>query len=530
MRIEIVGEAMARATLNNTHPPYILQLNEFHTLQNMHPVGGMIAKRGGCVAVGSAPASGLQQGLWIAYRDDGTETPVRYCAVGGTIYYTTGTSWATTGITGWSATLFISAAIFQGYIYFCNGAATPQRSQLSSPTTIGTWGTLPTSFNPSWVLAYGTRFYAGGDTSTPKRVHMSDFLDPTVWQEQNFYQFPDDQAGGSCVAASPIPKGILLYGPDIMGTLTGYSELDHEIQPWPRASALLSRRAIVDMGGGAVSMSPEGPELRDGFSPPRSFDPSRKINFANMNLTTADYLWAVRSAPNTLRIYFRSRGQTKTADSSTVSASRMITALFSWVKSRLTNTIAASTPTVNSHYYEYDMANDQWSGPHTGAHSCGVWESMAHGDRQNLWVGDAANGKIYKADQDTFLDNALTYTAIVRTGGMGLNPFKSYVVTRVEVMTTTSAAVGKGLRCRVVFDEQPENAKAEGDGDRSEVGGYYGKQSPIDQAAVDRGGYCVIPFNFDNQPQGRSPQVEIIEDSDQPFIIRGIAIELEELE
>lgn len=529
MRIEIAKEALLAATLNNVHPAATLPLNEFHTLQNMRPLGGMLVKRGGCVAVGSAPASGLQQGLFIAYRDDGTETPVIYCAVGGTIYYTTSTTWTTTGITGWNTSAPISAATFQGYIYFCNGINTPARSQLSSPGTTSSWGTLPTSFNPSGVIAYGTRFYAWGDTSTPKRIHMSDFLDPTTWQEQNFYQFPDDQAGGSIVAVSPIPKGLLLYGHDVMGTLTGYSELDHEIQPWPRAGALLSRRAIADVGGGSVSVTTDGAELRDGFSPPRPLDAGKKINFAIANLTNQDYLWAVRCGPSTVRIFFRNRGDTTLADSATVSVGTLIAANRAWIRSRLSTVLAASAPTVNSHYYELDLSTGAWSGPHTGAYSCAAWESSGHGHRQNLWVGDAVNGKIYKADQDTYKDNGVTYTAIVRTGGLGLNPFKTYVVKHVEVMTNTAAAVGKGIQCRVIFDEQPEKAKAEKNGSTDHIGGYYGNQSTLDLSAVDRGGYCVVPFTFDNQPMGRCPQIELIEDSDVPFVIRGIAIVIEEV-
>lgn len=530
MRIVLSGWKSPAATLDDRTPAYLTQPHQFKEMRNLKCDNGLIVKRGGTVAVGSAPASGKQQGVWIAYRNDGTETPVRYCMVGGTIYYTTASSWSTTGITGWSSSLFPGAAVFQNKIYFCNGASTPQQSSLSSPTTIGSWGTLPTSFIPSWIINYGNRGYAGYDSSTPNRVHMSDFLDWATWQEQNFYTFPDNQNGGAPLTAEGLGKGILLVGADMLGILTGYSELDHEIQAQPRRSALLSRRAVCNMGHGVAYLTAEGPEISDGFSPPRPLDPTRSINWANFNLTDPNDCWMVRSDAYKLRVYYRNRGSQTSADSATVSVGRLMINVASTVyPSRLSRIAAASAPTATSHYLEYDFLNDSWSGPHDGPHSCGTMETMMHGDRQFLWVGHASNGKVLKADQDTYTDDGTPYKCELLTGGMGLDPHKTYRVNRVEVTCSTSSSDGQGIDVEVLFNEQDAKNAARKTAGISRVGPYYGEQSTSDLTAVDRGNYCVLPFVFDDMPHGRCPQIRVTEFSSRPFAIRSIAVDVEEI-
>ena len=521
MRITLGGESWKEhaPTLNNVAAPFLLSPYELSLMVNIRADGPTLVKRGGTVAVGTAANASKPLGLWLAYRADGTATPVRYQLGGnGTFYYSTdNTTWPSTTLTGWSTTLYPSAAVYQGSIFWCNGSDTPKRSSLSSPTTISTWGTLPTDFNPSWVIAYGNRLYAGGDTSTPNRVHFSDFGDPLTWQEQNFYSFPDNQNGGSPVAAAEMPKGIILFGADFVGTLTGYSELDHELQPWPRRSALLSKRGICNMGGSAAYGTPEGPELFDGTSMPRPLDAFHRVNWGDANMVDPNDIWFLRTGPWMMRCYFKSRGLTKAAASATVSVGRLVASMYAYVVSFLTR--STTPPSAISHYYEYNFVTDSWSGPHDGAHSCGEWETFLHGDRQYAWVAGVATGLVMKADQEVYTDadnSSKPYEAIVRTGGFGLDPSKKYKINQVDLVCSTSA-MASGVRVRVYGEGQTHKFLVEETGDRSAT-------------SVDNAQFCTISIPLqERNVMTKVPQVEIRELSTNAFVIYGITIDVEEV-
>jgi hypothetical protein len=513
-RVELYNFHSPVASLNNTYPSFALKPNQFRVMSNIKLEGAVLAKRGGAVPVGSATSSAKVMGVWHGYRADGTETPVRLRFEGGAFQFTTGTAWSATGLSGWSTSVFPSVAFFQDDFYACNGTQTPQKFPMSDPTTFGSWGTLPTGFNPKWVVAYGNRLYAGGDISTPNRVHFSDFGDPATWQEQNFYTFPDNQQGGSAVTAMAVPTAIILQGLDFFGTLTGYSEVDHSIQAWPRRAALVSPRAFCDMGGMVVTLTPEGPELLDGYSQPRNLDPDKEIDWGDMNLTTQNDTWIMRSGPSSFKVFFRSRGQTTSSSSATVSASRLFTTIFAYARSFLSRVSAASAPANTSHYYEYDLITRSWSGPHTGPYTAGDWETAAHGDRQNPWAGHSSNGKVFKLDQDTYTDDGVTYTVRLRTGSFGLSPFRKHKVNYVEAICN-AGAISQGVELNIYFDEAdtPSNEKK------------YSR--PL---AVQRGDFVVLRWDLSKHNVfGFSPEIELVEDSNKPFVVRAIAAEIEEI-
>lgn len=513
------------ATLNNVTRPCMLQNHEFQRMTNMKWDGGVIAKRGGTVEYGSATGAYKVMGMWIGYRADGTETPIRLRFENGLFEYNTGAGWTSTTLSGWSTSKWPTVLVYQNKFFMFNGTDAPKYiafSALTTPTAI----TMPTDFNPSKGVVYMNKIWLWGDTSTPNRIHFSDFGDPLTYQEQNFYSFPDNQNGGSCVGGVAAPDGIILYGQDFFGMLTGASEEDNAIRCWPRRSATLSERAIIDMGGTGVNLTPEGPEIADGFSQPRSLDPGRAVNWGDANLTDPNDVWGVRTGPFTFRIYVRSRGATTSASSSTVSVGRLLANLYTRVRTVFSNTPAASAPTVTSHYYEYDMVANSWSGPHTGAHSCGTWETMMHGDRQFVWLGDAANGKTYKGDQDVFTDDGSPIECILRTGSFGLDPFKTYQVTNVKALVQTATTM---IKMRVYVDEQPIAYAVEREASAARIGDYQSIESTSDDKNRDRGGYCMLEWDLTNENViGRSPQIELLEKSDKPFVVIGLAITVEE--